>query len=776
MTTARAKRSRRLTRTITPALLALAGLLVPGLASANGRLEATTEDGDVGELDLLEERIEVTIDRQYADANLRQVYANRSAERLEGRYTLQAGEGAEVHGFAYWNGEDKIVGEVFEHDTATEIYEEVTGLGRDPGLLEQTGEGAFTFRVFPIEPGEKKPVEVDFHRRLERDGDRIGASFPLATPDAGAVVTLHDERGIDDLRSDSHELEIERVDAEHVKVRAKAPKGKPGALDLSWTIGQAPWNLDAVVHRDKGQDAYALITMATPSALKTTPGTKRMGKDVTLVLDVSGSMSGPPLEQAKAAAVDVLGRLTEEDRINVVLFDDGVDKLYNTPRDVAHATRSDAIDFVKKATDEGGTDLALALEETLAAQTLDDKPDVILFLTDGQSDAHETLQVAGADKGDARVFTIGVGDGVERPLLSRLASTKRGRFTFIESPEAIPKKMGRLYDTIETPMMVDLELKAEGATVTRLYPQSLPDLYAKDELVIAARIRGDGPTKITVSGRRGGKVESFETTLNVPKKARRPWVGRTWAEARTDDLLEEIALAGETDELVTEATELALAYDIVTPYTAFLAIPESELTESASESLAAARERKSKILAANPDAAALSRDTMPPGDPVLSVRAPANAQQVTAYFPFGLVEDLEWDADKEMWTTRFLVPKGVSDGDYDVQIVVVDSRGAVKMSTVPYTIDSEAPDFELQTEVTPDGVRLTVAVADPSLGVLREAVVASAADPSVRADFVRRRGELAGVLALPPGTHRLRVVVTDDARNEKSRELEVEVK
>jgi Ca-activated chloride channel family protein len=744
--------------------------LTPSIAQAHGRLTAVTESGEEGTIALVEERLTVDIDRQYADTTLRQVYVNRSEERLEGRYTLQAGEGAKVHGFSYWNGATRIVGEVLEQTTAAEIYEEVTGLGGDPGLLEESGEGAFSFRVFPIAPGEKKPVEVDYHRRLERDGDRVLATFPLARPKATATITLRDERGIADLRSDSHALEVKRVDDAHVEVRVGAPKGKPSELSLSWAVGAAPWTLDAVVHRDKGQDGYMVVTMATPD----TPPTTRIGKDVTLVLDVSGSMAGPPLEQAKLAAVDVLGRLGSDDRVNVVLFDDGVDKLFNTPRAVDSATRKDAVAFVKKARDDGGTDIAQALKESLAAQLRDDKPDVILFLTDGQSDTQETLKVAAADKGDARVFTIGVGDGVERPLLSRLASTKRGRFTFIDSPEAIGRKMAKLYDTIETPMMVDLTLSAKGATVTRIYPQSLPDLYASDELVVAARVRGEGPTTLTLTGRRGGKVESFDVTVQVPKQRRRPWVGRTWAEARTADLLEEIALAGETEELVEEATELALAYDIVTPYTAFLAIPASELTDSTSETLAEARARKSKILAANPDAAALSRDIMPPGDPVLSVRAPSNAQQVTAYFPFGLVEDLEWDPAREMWTTRFLVPKGVQDGRYDVKIVVVNKRGAVKTSTVPYTIDSEAPDFEVEVEVV-DGRAHITAKSDPALGALREVVVALVDDPATRVELARKRGVFTGTLALPPGRHRVRVVVADDARNEKSQELEIEV-
>jgi len=75
-------------------------------------------------------------------------------------------------------------------------------------------------------------------------------------------------------------------------------------------------------------------------------------------------------------------------------------------------------------------------------------------------------------------------------------------------------------------------------------------------------------------------------------------------------LLEEIALGDRQPELAAEVTELALAYNFVTPYTAFLAIPASELGDQAS-TVAAARERKRKILANHPDVEALDGKDRP---------------------------------------------------------------------------------------------------------------------------------------------------------------------
>src|SRR5205823_1905214 len=130
------------------------------------------------------ERVRIQIDHQYASTVLKQEFENLTEERLEGRYVLRTA-GAGVEGFAYWNGEEKIVGEVFEKQAARNLYENVAGLRRDPGLLEQTGEGSFAFRVFPIEPRERKRIEIRFGQRLAR----VGTSCSIGSPSAAARAT-----------------------------------------------------------------------------------------------------------------------------------------------------------------------------------------------------------------------------------------------------------------------------------------------------------------------------------------------------------------------------------------------------------------------------------------------------------------------------------------------------------------------------------------------------------------------------------------------------------
>ena len=157
--------------------------------------------------------------------------------------------------------------------------------------------------------------------------------------------------------------------------------------------------------------------------------------------------------------------------------------------------------------------------------------------------------------------------------------------------------MARLGAAIAHPLLVDVSVSVEGAQATRIYPRTLPDLFAEDELRVSGRFRGTGPVKFVISGKLEGKPVTYTRTV-VPASSH-AWPAPLWAQARVDHLLEQIQLDGANakSELQTEIVDLALAYNFVTPYTAFLAVPESELGPAAQQTVAAARARKQKLVA-----------------------------------------------------------------------------------------------------------------------------------------------------------------------------------
>ncbi|HEY5451997.1 MAG TPA: VIT domain-containing protein, partial [Polyangia bacterium] len=506
-----------------------------------GRMIGSSEAGGSYVLPIVEEQINVDVDGQHASTRLRQTFHNRTGDRVEGLYSLRAGAGTRANGFAYWNGEQKIVGEVFERGAARQVYANVTRQRRDPGLLEQTGDGVFSFAVSPIQPGERKRVEVSYSQWLPRRAATVELHAPVTRPDSEVTVSIWDARELREITSPTHHLDVQRLSNGRYLLRARKANAQTPEIVVRYQIADKPWTVTGYVHRDKEQDAFFTLSLAAPDL----PASATMAKDVTLVIDRSGSMMGEPIRQARAACIDIVKRLRSDDHLNILLFDHQVEKLFAEPKPVTEAIRRQAIEYLEMMDEGGATDLALALEQAMAAQaSAGNRPRTVLFFTDGKSAVKPVLDAAQGDKRDVRVFTVGFGAEVNRPLLARLAAHKRGRFTYISAASSIEREVATLYRQIDAPVLVDVSLETEGGAISRVYPPTLPDLFVDDELRISGRLRAAGPVAFTIKGKQGGRPFAHSIKFDGTAEIKRPWVARQWAGARVEDLVDEIALGG----------------------------------------------------------------------------------------------------------------------------------------------------------------------------------------------------------------------------------------
>ena len=106
------------------------------------------------------QRIEIAVHQQVAATHVTYRFLNKHSAQVELTCELRLQQRELVEAFSYWNGNEHIVGEVLERNTASEVYESLAKVQRrDPGILEQNGQ-TFRFRVFPLAPGEDKRVEL----------------------------------------------------------------------------------------------------------------------------------------------------------------------------------------------------------------------------------------------------------------------------------------------------------------------------------------------------------------------------------------------------------------------------------------------------------------------------------------------------------------------------------------------------------------------------------------------------------------------------------------
>jgi Ca-activated chloride channel family protein len=731
------------------------------------------------------ERADVAVHHQVAATQLTYRFQNKHDVALELTCELRVGPHELIDGFSYWNGSEQVVGEVLERQVASEVYEDLAKVQRrDPGILEQDGD-VFRFRVFPLAPGEDKRVELRTVTTLAMRDGLVEYVLPRRNLPLDGGFSLNaevsDDLPLADVSVNGLPAKLQWLAKNHVKATydSDSLQGE-GDLALRYRVQSDDYALRVVTHREQGNDGTFMLIISPKDKVA---GADAIGRDIVFVTDISGSMQGAPLEQAKLGLSDMLAQLGKDDRFEVVSFDDESYPMFGklVPFD-AHS-RDDALAKVSKLESNGGTNILGALERAMdmLGETKPGRARAIVFMTDGQgSEPPEVVAARVRERGKGvRIYSVGVGDGVNRPFLERLAEENRGLARFVTGSDQIEEEMKRLYARIAMPLMMDLELTALGGDVHSIYPKQLPDLYRDGEVIVLGRYKRAGAAIFKVRGKLKGGDKLISLAATLPElEPRYPELEKLWAAQRVSQLLQTTGERGEDPELTQEITRLGIVYNLVTPYTTFLAVPAALQTAAIKAQIRAGTRGYDKKLIDSMQGIRLSQAAIPPGDPVLSLQAPADAQQVVAYFPFGLAKRLSWDAFRQRWSVRFLVPRDVADGEYKVRVRIVHADGSQQWTEITYAIDASAPELAVAADelaIPGEQFHITVDPQEPVREVF--AYLTAHKQSRVELKLDTETGLYAGDLAIPATLDRdeltIRIVARDLARNRVEQDLKV---
>jgi Ca-activated chloride channel family protein len=535
---------------------------------------------DVPFLTIKYHRVTVEVDGPVATTRVDQVFVNDAPYEVEGTYIFPLPEEAAISKFALWVDGEKVEGRVLEKDEARAIYEGIVRKRRDPALLEYVGRNAFQARVYPIPPGGERRIELEYSQILTADQGLIQYVYPLNTEKFSARpieevtihVEIHSDQPLKAIYSSSHDVAIDRRGDYNAAVGYEAYDIRPDKdFTLYYSVSDEDFGLNLVSYKQSGEDGFFLLLVAPKVEVDEA---EVVAKDVFLVLDVSGSMRGEKIVQAKNALKFVLESLNDQDRFNIVAFSTGVQTYAS--RLVLASERREALRFVDSLTAAGGTDINRALLEALDSAD-DERPTVVIFLTDGLAtegivETDRILNnVADAAGPSARLFTFGVGDDVNTFLLDRLAQDHRGVSAYVRSGMDIEEEISAFYAKISTPLLSDIALDFGGIHIEDTYPYPLPDLFAGTQLVLVGRYRQGGPTTVTLKGQVNDQPRTFVyEDVTFRSSGGDDFIPRLWARRKIGYLLGQIRLHGESDEVIEEIVELSVRYGIITPYTSFL--------------------------------------------------------------------------------------------------------------------------------------------------------------------------------------------------------------
>lgn len=577
--------------------------------SCGGRLVAV----DPRTLPLTHAALSVDAGGGLARVVLEQRFHNPHDEPLVVTYSLPLPHDAVVGGFAFRVGDRRIVGEVDRRQQARERYERALVEGHTAALLEQERSTVFTQHIGNVPPGAEVVAEITLEQKLAwTDEGAWEWRFPTTVaprylgapgrvPDADRVaqdvaaspmpvrmtfaVTVRDALDGRLPQSPSHALRAAGSGA--TRIEQADSEGVPLDRDVvvRWSAGRAEPGVRIETARGPDDAAYALLTLvpparsasvfaAAPSGLRPT-SRGRVARDLVLLLDVSGSMSGEPLAQAKRVVSALVATLDARDSLEMIAFASSPRRWKRGATTVTPDAKREAQAWIAGLSASGGTEMRHAIEEALAPLRADAQRQVVV-VTDGQIgfESEVVATILARLPASSRVHVVGVGSAPNRTLTAGAPRAGRGVEVLVGLGEDAERAAARIVARTDAPVVVDVEI-AGGALVDHA-PARLPDLFAGAPALVVLKVR-EG--ELRLRGRTEGGA--WEQRVAVPRADEhgRPGVPALYARERVEDLEMEIAAGGDLASLEARIERVGLDFGVATRATSWIAVSEERTVD-----------------------------------------------------------------------------------------------------------------------------------------------------------------------------------------------------
>lgn len=617
-------------RTITRILPLITALFsLPALAYAQGEPRLVTPNEQTSGALLLESDtlgkyisapalitdVDIDISGPIARTTVTQRFENTSDAWVEGIYVFPLPDESAVDTLRMQIGDRFIEGQIKERKQARKIYEAAKAEGRKASLMEQERANIFTNNVANIGPGETVVVQIEYQETIRIDDGRFSLRFPMVVgprynPPAKVLTASIDETSgwaisdpvpdrdritpphhnpdfvvtnpvrldvdidagfpIGTLTSSYHDMTTVRDGDQRATLKLtdeSVPANRDFELVWSPVSGESP---RAALFSEiiEGDDYYLLmITPPDPDLATATPA-----RDVTFIIDTSGSMGGESIRQARQSLSLAVERLGSEDLFNIIEFNSSTRPMFDAPRPATRENKRVAVNWVERLQATGGTEMLPALKAALRDASNDTGHlKQVIFLTDGaignEQDLFETIA---ARRGQARIFTIGIGSAPNSYFMTRAAELGRGTFTHIGAVDEVAERMSALFSKLETPAITDLSLTwPEGAKVETSY-SLIPDIYQGETLSIAAKSDADAGN-VVLTGTSG--TQPWTVTLQLDQANARGGVSKLWARKKIAALeLDRARGAASKAETDTAILSIALDHSLISRLTSLVAM------------------------------------------------------------------------------------------------------------------------------------------------------------------------------------------------------------
>ncbi|ALS32038.1 Ca-activated chloride channel protein [Pseudoalteromonas translucida KMM 520] len=549
---------------------------------------------------------------------VKQTYQNQNPFAVNARYVFPLPDESAVHAMTMRIGERVIKGQIDKKVAAEKKYAEAKQAGKQAALVRQQRANMFITNVANIAPGEQVVIELEYQEIIDYSSGTFTVRFPgTITPryhvtqgeidinkesqkptnslPHGWLSPVYSTQKNDEQLSSQFNLNLDiDVGLELVDINSKFHNvniqntafgqytielNEQNALNRDFVLEFKPLQKEQAqaaffTEQFENGERYGLAMLMPPA--DNFIATQRLARETVFVVDTSGSMHGQSMEQAKNALFYALSLLDSNDSFNIVGFDNVVTPMSDKPLVASGFNLRRAERFIYGLQADGGTEIQGALDSVLDGSQFDGFVRQVIFLTDGSVSNEDALfKSIQAKLGDSRLFTVGIGSAPNSFFMRRAADVGKGSFTFIGSTSEVQPKMQQLFDKLAHPAITNLALSDEKGNSLDFWPSPLPDLYFNEPIMVAIKL--NNASNVILNGQTAQGPISIN--LNTQAGSNAKGIAKLWARQKIKSLL----LYNSQNAVKDEVQQLALTHQLLSPFTAFIAIEQTQINPIAEQ-------------------------------------------------------------------------------------------------------------------------------------------------------------------------------------------------
>ncbi|HUM07072.1 MAG TPA: marine proteobacterial sortase target protein [Terriglobales bacterium] len=553
-----------------------------------------------------------------ASATVTQQYSNSTSQPIEAIYVFPLPHDAAVYDMEIHIGNRIIRSVIKERAEAKKIYEAAKTEGKRTALVEEERPNIFTTSVANIMPGDQISVRLRYVEPLRWEDGKMRLVFPMvvgpryipgtqavghegtgwasdtnAVPDASRITppvrhpesrSGHDislavdlDSGFEaaDVKSISHTIHVNRLSdgRQHIELSTGATlPNKDFVLEVEQAESSRPKTVLFLSPSDSGETHFLLATFPPTVQPK-----ERMPVEMLYMIDVSGSMSGTSIEQAREALLQALDKLKPTDRFGILQFQSDYREFSPEPLQATPENLDTARRYVRSLEANGGTEMLPALRHLMRKPVTPGYLRHIILLTDGDlGNEEEIFSAMRSELGNARLFTVAIGSAPNLFLATKMAQFGRGTFTHIADVSEVRDQMTHLFDSIDSPVLTDVKLTFTGVEVSDVYPERVPDLFLRQPLLVYGRITKGSTGTVHLTASAGNDPYEASIPFDASKATFHPGITTIWARQRVEDLMDHWRHSDEKGQAEIRGSVIAHAirYNLVTRFTSLVAVEE----------------------------------------------------------------------------------------------------------------------------------------------------------------------------------------------------------